>query len=156
MLSRYGGLFVSVVSLLIGVVWAFAVKPFDAPDEPMHLQAVMQMRKGHGLPEVHYDMSIGPKGSIVNTYIDQPTWDYAVSQGTTAAYRLEPNQSIQPPLYYGLVALASIATNPDPPVVLYIGRLVSVLLGVAVVFFCWASVRELFPTEPQLALLVSA
>ncbi|MGA7729695.1 MAG: glycosyltransferase family 39 protein [Chloroflexia bacterium] len=155
LLARYGGFALSVVTFVLGIAWAFAIKPFNAPDEPMHLQAVMQMRKGYGLPEVHYDMSVRPKGSIVDTYIDQPSWDYAISQGITQSYKLEPNQSIQPPLYYGLVALASAFTPPDPPLVFYIGRLVSVLLGVAIVFFCWATIRELFPTQPRFALLAS-
>src|SRR4051794_34540781 len=51
---RQPGLALAVISFGLGLVWAAAVGPLGAPDEPAHLQAVMQVRKLHILPEVHY------------------------------------------------------------------------------------------------------
>ena len=49
-----------VVSLGLGVLWAFSTEPLDAPDELAHLQVLMEVRKTYSLPESHYT----PEGKL--------------------------------------------------------------------------------------------
>src|SRR5688572_12039743 len=93
------GLALFLASVWLGLIWAMAIKPLNAPDESMHLHAVMQVRKFGILPEVHYSFANNPKGEVVRTPVDEATVQYAKLQGITGSYRLGPNQSVQPPLY---------------------------------------------------------
>jgi hypothetical protein len=144
------GLILGLMSFILGSVWAAAIRPFDAPDEPAHLMAVMHVRRLHTLPEIHYDFSV-PGGVIVNTYIDQATVDYARSTGITNQYVLGPQESFQAPLYYVVAGLLSHLVPSDPQYVLYVSRLVSVLFGAIMIYFCWAAARVLAPERPLLA-----
>src|SRR5438477_7177840 len=147
---EYGvGLSLALMSSFLGLLWLFAIKPFDAPDEPAQLQAVMQVRALHILPEVHYEFIGNTKGWIVNTPIDQPTYDYIVSSGIRIRNRLDPNESFQPPLYYVIVGLLLNVAPPEPQLMLYLSRLLSALFGAGAVFFCWAAVKQAAPTAPM-------
>src|SRR5947209_6640627 len=70
------GLVLALISFWLGLLWVAAIPPLGAPDEPAHLQAVMQVRKQHILPEVHYDFSADPQGQIVGTPADAATQEY--------------------------------------------------------------------------------
>jgi hypothetical protein len=54
---RQPGLILAILNFCIGLVWIVVIQPLDAPDEPGHLQAIMQVRKQHIIPEVHYPVS---------------------------------------------------------------------------------------------------
>jgi 4-amino-4-deoxy-L-arabinose transferase-like glycosyltransferase len=151
-LIRQPGALLALLSLVLGMLWAITIKPLDAPDEPAHLQAIMQVRKQHILPEVHYDTG-KPIGNTIETSGDQAVREYAAR--VKNPYPLAPYESTQPPLYYVVAGVAALAFPADPPVVLYISRLVAVLFGAGTVYFCWKATREIAPNAPMWALAVA-
>ncbi|MGI8588255.1 MAG: DUF2142 domain-containing protein [Chloroflexia bacterium] len=152
-LARHPGLQLAVVSFWLGLLWTSADKPLDAPDEPSHLLAVMQVRVAHILPEVHYDFSQDPGGRIVNTPVDAATLAFATRYGhADNPYKMAPNESVQPPLYYLAAGLLSQVIPPDPQAVMYLSRLLGVLFGAGTVYFCWAATRQLAPAAPMWAI----
>ncbi len=141
------------MSLLLNTAWALLNKPLAAVDEPAHLQAIMQVRKQHRLPEAHFNFQNTPAGEVVNTPMDQATYDFAAGLGyDKIPLLLLPYEGMQPPLYYLLAGLAAHLVPPDPVPVLYVGRLVAVLFGAGTVYFCWATIRQLAPQAPMLAI----
>src|SRR5690349_2214234 len=88
-LGRYGGLLAAIAAFGLGMGWSLAIPPFQAPDEPSHLMAVMQVRKEHRIPEVTFDFSSDPGGTIV-TVPDPEVLAYALQSGVTDSYRLLP------------------------------------------------------------------
>ena len=141
----------AAINFCLGLVWMTVIRPLDAPDEPAHLEAIMQVRKEHKLPEVHF-----APGSRVGEIVGSP------SDAETRAYILKgrsklpvndqyvglPYKSVQPPLYYVAAGLVAQLVPPNPRTVLYVGRLVAILFGAASVYFCWLAVRELAPRAP--------
>ncbi len=128
------------------------MKPLDAPDEIAHLEAVMDVRKKHIVPEIHFDFNqTGVEIPVVGNPGDQAVRDYALSFGKVDPHRLVPYESTQPPLYYIVAGLLAHVVPPDPPVMLYFSRFVSVLFGAATVFFCWAAARQFAPRAPMWA-----
>jgi hypothetical protein len=57
-LIRQPGLILAIISFLLELVWLAVIQPLDAPDEPGHLLAIMQVRKQHMVPEVHFGPSV--------------------------------------------------------------------------------------------------
>ena len=55
---------------------------------------------------------------------------------------------MQPPLYFLLTTLVTQVAPPDPPILLYLSRLVAVAGGAGAVYFGWAATRELSPRAP--------
>jgi 4-amino-4-deoxy-L-arabinose transferase-like glycosyltransferase len=144
---RQAGVLVALASALLGVIWSVGISPLHAPDEQAHLQAIIQVRKQHILPEIHYEFETNTGGAVVGNPGDQAARDYALSLGIGVGRPrlLIPYESMQPPLYYVAAGLVSQVAPPDPPVVLYLSRLVAVLFGAGAVYFCWAAVRVLAP-----------
>jgi hypothetical protein len=129
----------------------WAVAPFDAPDEPAHLLAIMEVRKGKLLPQFTYD----PGESIdemIEKYGDPEVAKYVASVWPSltgpGTYNLVPYESTQPPLYYIAAGVAANLVPADPQAVLYVGRLVAVIFGAAAVYFCWLAAREIAPQAP--------
>jgi len=152
---RQPGLILAVINFCIGLVWIAVIPPLDAPDEPGHLDAIMQVRKKHILPEIHFvpTNTVGEKADPLGdpetrTYIAKLLPKLPVQD----PHLLVPYESFQPPLYYLSAGLVSQLISPDPQIVLYAGRLVAVLFGAATVYFCWLVVRELVPQAPLWAL----
>src|SRR5207249_2321881 len=79
-------------------LWVVGIRPLNAPDEPAHLQAVMQVRKQHILPEIYFDFSKSTEQEVVLTPGDPAVRDYAAQNGIS--YTTTPYESRQPPLYY--------------------------------------------------------
>lgn len=52
------GFILAVINFCVGLVWMAVILPLDAPDEPGHLQAIMQVRKQHILPEMHLQPAV--------------------------------------------------------------------------------------------------
>jgi 4-amino-4-deoxy-L-arabinose transferase-like glycosyltransferase len=151
---RQPGLMLAGMSLCLGLIWISVIRPLDAPDEPAHLQAIMQVRKQHMLPEVHYSSNnravkmLGSGNPETRAYIAKLRPRLPV----TDAYVVLPYKSVQPPLYYIVAGLLAQLLPPDPQTVLYIGRLVASLFGAATVYFCWLATRELAPQAPMWAI----
>jgi 4-amino-4-deoxy-L-arabinose transferase-like glycosyltransferase len=152
---RQPGFILAAINFCIGLVWMAVIRPLDALDEPAHLQAVMQVRKQHILPEIHYT------GGNTASEIARPTGDSETvayiaklrpKLPVNDEYVLVPDESWQPPLYYLAAGLLTQLVPPDPQTVLYIGRLLAVLLGAATVYFCWLATRELAPEAPMWAI----
>jgi hypothetical protein len=136
-------------------MWAAAIRPFNAPDEPAYLQTVVQVRKEHSLPEVHFDFTHNPRGEVIGAPGDQAVRDYAARAGVADPIRQLAYQTVQPPLYFFITTLVTQFVQPDPPVMLYLSRLVSVLFGAGIVYFSWAATRELAPDAPLWAVGVA-
>ena len=152
---RHPGLMLATASLLVRLVWVVVIPPLDAPDEPAHLKAIMQVRKQHILPRVHYARdNSGPK--VERLWGDSETRAYVAKLLPTLPVNSEyitlPYKSVQPPLYYVAAGLVAQPAPAIPQLVLYIGRLVAVLFGVGTVYFCWLATRELVPGAPILAI----
>jgi hypothetical protein len=152
---RWPGLVLALLSLGLGAMWAGAIRPFNAPDEPAYLQTVVQVRKEHSLSEIHFDFSHNPRGEVIGAPGDQAVRDYAARAGIADPIRLLAYQTVQPPLYFFITTLVTQFVQPDPPVMLYLSRLVSVLFGAGIVYFSWAATRELAPNAPLWAIGVA-
>jgi len=151
---RHPGLKLATAGLLVRLVWMAVIPPLDAPDEPAHLKAIMQVRKQHILPTAHY----APGNSAVRMarfFGDSETRAYVAkllsTLPVTDEYILLPYKSVQPPLYYLAAGLVAQLAPADPQTVLYVGRLVAALFGAGTVYFCWLATRELAPKSPILA-----
>jgi 4-amino-4-deoxy-L-arabinose transferase-like glycosyltransferase len=151
---RQPGLILAVINFCLGLVWMAVIQPLDAPDEPGHLQAIMQVRKQHIVPEIHYAPG-NPAAEIAGPLSDPETRAYIgkllPKLPVNEQYFVVPYESFQPPLYYLAAGLLSQLVPPDPQTVLYTGRLLAVLFGAATVYFCWLTTRELAPQAPMWA-----
>jgi len=152
---RQPGFILAVINFCLGLVWMAVIRPLDAPDEPGHLQAIMQVRKQHILPEMHLQPAVNTAREVIWPPRDPETVAYIrkVRQELPVNdhYLVIPYKSVQPPLYYVIAGLVAHVAPPEPKTVLYIGRLVSVLFGAATVYFCWLTIRKLVPDAPVLA-----
>src|SRR4030095_15029784 len=155
---RQPGLILAIISFLLGLVWLSVIQPLDAPDEPGHLQAIMQVRKQHMVPEVHFSPS-SPGAVMTSPPADTETRAYVSKLLSKLPVQdqhfLVPYESFQPPLYYLAAGLIGQVVPSEPKVVLYMGRLLAVLLGAATVYFCWLTTREFAPEAPLWAIAVS-
>ncbi|MGH8101875.1 MAG: ArnT family glycosyltransferase, partial [Chthoniobacterales bacterium] len=142
------GLILAAINLGFGLAWMVVIHPLDAPDAPAHLQAVMQVREEHMLPEVHF-ASGNPVGEVRDSPTDPKTRAYIAKivarLPVNDAWIALPYKSVQPPLYYLASGIAAQIFPPKPRTVLYIARMVAIFFGAASVYFCWLSARELVP-----------
>jgi hypothetical protein len=149
-LVRQPGFILAVINFSIGLVWIVVIQPLDAPDEPGHLQAIMQVRKQHIFPEIHYVQNspagvTGPAGDPeTRAYIESFLPKLPVNE----QYFVFPYEAFQPPLYYLAVGLVTHLFPPEPQTVLYIARVLAVLFGAATVYLCWLTTREIAPQAP--------
>jgi hypothetical protein len=152
---RQPGFILALISFLVGLLWMRVIRPLDALDEPAHLQAIMQVRKQHILPEIHY-VTARAGGEIARPPGDPATVAYISrlrpSLPISDDYVLVPDESWQPPLFYLAAGIVAQLVPPDPQVILYVGRFVAVLFGAATVYFCWITTRELAPQAPMWAI----
>src|SRR5215469_12273589 len=151
---RQPGFILAAINFCLGLVWMTVIQRLDAPDEPAHLQAIMQVRKEHRLPEVHF-VPGSRAGEIIGSPSDAETRAYILKRRSKLPVNDEyvalPYKSVQPPLYYVAAGLVAQLVPPDPRPVLYVGRLVAILFGAASVYFCWLAIRELAPRAPMWA-----
>lgn len=141
------GFVLAVINFCVGLVWMAVILPLDAPDSPAHLQAIMQVRKQHMLPEIHLHRSPNTGGEIIWPPGDPQTAAYIANVRSQLPvndeYVIIPYKSVQPPLYYIIAGLVAHIAPPDPQTVMYIGSLVAILLGPATVYCCWLTTREI-------------
>ena len=152
--SRQPGLALAGLSFLLGLFWLAAIKPLNTPDAPAHLQAIMQVRQDHILPEVHFAVVDG-NWRLVGPPENPAVKAYAMGLGRTDPYTLLPYESSQPPLFYLVAAFAGLPFPAVPQTLLYTGSVVAAAFGSATVYFCWAAVREVVPGAPHWAIAVA-
>jgi hypothetical protein len=136
-------------------MWMAAIPPMNAPDEPAYLQAVMETRNKRMLPEVHIDYSRNPLGDFVGEPGDRAAREYAAQHGIGGSIKLEAYQNSQPPLYFMVAGVVAMILPPDPQIILYVSRLISVVFGAGTIFFCWAAMRQIAPRQPMWAVGVA-
>jgi 4-amino-4-deoxy-L-arabinose transferase-like glycosyltransferase len=138
-------------TLVRGVIWAYAIPPLNAPDEPSHLIAVSQIRTLRGLPVAilidpnTLSENSSPRPPEVLAYLAQPQFHYT-------RFRALSYESTQPPLYHLLCAVLTRPLPADPETLLYGCRLVSALLGALAVFAVARAAATLAPNQPVFAL----
>jgi 4-amino-4-deoxy-L-arabinose transferase-like glycosyltransferase len=146
---------VALLSFGVGLFWAAAIRPLNAPDETAYLQAVMQTRQERRLPEIHFAFTANPQGEVVGTPGDAAAREYMQGQGITDPIQLLAYENVQPPLYFLITGLITQIVPPDPATILYLTRLITVVFGAGTVYFCWAATRQLAPRAPEWALMVA-
>ena len=149
------GLAVTLASLWLGIMWMAAIPPMAAPDELAYLQAVMETRNKRMIPESRFDFGTNPLGEPVGDPGDPAAREYAIQHNQGDSLRLTPYQNSQPPLYFMVTGPVAMLLPPEPQIILYVSRFISVLFGAGTVFFCWAAMRELAPRQPTWAVGVA-
>ena len=91
------GLAAAVAALWLGLLWAAAIKPLNAPDEPAYLQTVAQVRRERALPEIHFDFSRNPAGEVIGAPGDTAVRAYTAQAGFTDAIRSSPTRRCSRP-----------------------------------------------------------
>jgi 4-amino-4-deoxy-L-arabinose transferase-like glycosyltransferase len=126
----------------IGVLYAVLTPTWQVPDEPAHYNYVRALAEGRGLPIIE-------TGDYDQAYLGRLTSSRFPPELSIAPLEYEDHQ---PPLYY-LVAT---------PIYLLFGgavlplRLLSVLLGAGLLVVAFGTVRTVFPTRLELALMATA
>jgi len=126
----------------IGVLYATLTPTWQVPDEPAHYNYVRALAEGRGFPVIE-------PGDYDQAYLGRLT-----SEQFPPELSIEPleYEDHQPPLYYLLAT----------PVYLFFGgavvplRLLSVLFGAGLLVVAFGTVRTVFPTRPELALIAAA
>ncbi|HMJ03844.1 MAG TPA: DUF2142 domain-containing protein [Conexibacter sp.] len=157
-----------VASLLLGVAWAAVVPPFQGPDENDHFAYVQQLAEAGSAPSPTRGSGAGSNSTQAQrALVDlgllatmgnadaRPAWGAAELERWSAFERALPASgradgggpnpiAKNPPLYYGLTAVAYEATPGDSLFAhLFASRLVGVLLFTATVALTWLAVSEL-------------
>jgi len=137
-------LLVAIVAVYaaIGTLYAALTPTWQVPDEPAHYNYVRALAEGRGFPVIE-------PGDYDQAYLSRLT-----SERFPPELPIEPleYEDHQPPLYYLLAA----------PVYLLFGgallplRLLSVLFGAGLLVVTFGTVRAIFPTRPELALMTTA
>jgi 4-amino-4-deoxy-L-arabinose transferase-like glycosyltransferase len=131
-----------IVYVAIGALYAALTPAWQVPDEPAHYNYVESLAEGEGFPVLE------------PSDYDQELLGELTSRGFPPELSTEPleYEDHQPPLYYLLAT---------PVFLLFDGmllpiRLVSVLLGAALLLVAFGVVRAVFPSEPAVALAATA
>jgi hypothetical protein len=135
-----------------GVLWASLVAPLDAPDEPSHVNYVVQVREGYWLPVVEL-VSPGGLRTPPSTPLNQDVRDW-FARYDYKFFRSMPYESAQPPLYYWAAAIWSRPVPITPtslPTLLLVVRIFSVMLGAGAVFALCLACRWAAPHLTSLA-----
>ncbi|MBU0702342.1 MAG: DUF2142 domain-containing protein [Chloroflexi bacterium] len=126
----------------IGALYAGFTPIWQVPDEPAHYNYVRALAEGRGFPVIE-------PGDYDQEYLERLKSERFPPELSVDAVEYEDHQ---PPLYYLLAT----------PVYLLFGgallplRLLSVLLGAALLVVAFGAVRAIFPARPELALMAAA
>ncbi len=126
----------------IGVLYAALTPIWQVPDEPAHYNYIRALAEGRGFPVIE-------PGDYDQAYLSRLTAERFPPELAIAPVEYEDHQ---PPLYYLLAT---------PVYLLFDGavlplRLISVALGALLLLVAFGTVRAIFPTRPELALMVAA
>ena len=134
------------VYVVLGALFAVLTPPWQAPDEPAHFNYIRTVAATGRLPVLQ-------AGDYDEAYLNEIKAARFPASMRIDAIRYEGHQ---PPLYYWLAApilWASGGLGLKAQVIAL--RLFGVLIGAGVVALIWASVRRLFPRQPQRAHLAA-
>lgn len=147
------------LALARGVLYVFAVPPWQHPDEPGHFEHARLIAETRRLPGIH-DVSIPVRRDIALSMLEFDFWT-GMPQPALDDANIVAGPAIaiaalsQPKLYY-IVA----ATWMSPGLLLsvegqlYLVRLLGVLLGAVAIYLVWRGVRALVPEHRYLAVAV--
>ncbi len=128
--------------LALGALYAIYTPRWQVPDEPAHYNYIRSLAEGRGLPV----LEIGDYDQDLLSALTAQRFPPYLS---VAALEYEDHQ---PPLYYLLATpvywLSAGALLPL--------RLLTVVLGAALLLAAYATLSTLFPSQPSLALLATA
>jgi 4-amino-4-deoxy-L-arabinose transferase-like glycosyltransferase len=133
---------VVAVYVVIGVLYAALTPTWQVPDEPAHYNYVRALAEGRTIPVIE-------PGDYDQAYIRRLTTERFPLELSIEPLEYEDHQ---PPLYYLLAT----------PIYLLFGgavlplRLLSVLFGAGLLVVAFGTVRTVFPSRPELALMVAA
>ncbi|MDH7486914.1 MAG: DUF2142 domain-containing protein [Anaerolineae bacterium] len=149
-----------------GILWATVVPPWQAPDEPLHVEyARLLAEKGPFLTPA--DISPGLQEEILRSLAAHRFWEYLggltpdplpvtfAEAGDFWLRHAGTQVTDEPPLYYGLPALFC-RLLPGIERQLWAIRVYSAALSAGVALFGWLTARELWPTRRMLPLAVAA
>jgi 4-amino-4-deoxy-L-arabinose transferase-like glycosyltransferase len=130
-----------IAFVLVGAMYADGIPAWQAPDEPAHYNYVRQLAAG-SLP------IISPQD------YDEAYRSRIVSEGFPPDLSIEPltYEDWQPPLYYVLLTPVFKLTDGS----LLALRLISLLLGVGIIWLTFAAASELWPRHEWLALTAAS
>ncbi len=138
--------YISILSafLLLGILFAWRVPDWQAPDEPAHYNYIAQVATGELLPIIEM-------GDWDNEYLETlKANDFAPNLlDDLASIQYEDHQ---PPLYYWLASPIFVLTDGN----LFALRMVSVLLSMITVALSYTICLTIFPEQPHRALAVMA
>ena len=161
---------------VLGLTYSAVVPIFEASDEVWHYPMVEHLAREWTLPVQPREP--GASSGPWRQEASQPPLYYALAAAltawidtspTAAPYDLTTIRHLNPHVGAGVVA--SDGSNPNLVVhnpalerfpwrgtvlAVHIARIFSVLLGTWAVYLTWALIRELYPEQPQLALLAAA
>ncbi len=128
--------------LVVGALYAALTPPWQAPDEPAHYNYVRYLAENRRLPVLRM-------GDYPHDYLEE-----IKAAKFPATMSIEPirYEFYQPPLYYILAAVVYVLFGGR----LFPLRLLSVLLGAALLRVAYCIVKEVFPQREGLALGTAA
>lgn len=155
------------LALVRGLIYSAVVPPWQAPDEPRHFEYVKLLYEkgrlvgwGDATPAIEQEIIASMRRFDYWRYGHSdapplPPGKLPTSFGQIWAWPGTQHELHQPPLSYLLYLVPLVLTaGQDTALQLYALRLLSVLLGVAVVLIAFHTANELFPDNPRLALAI--
>ncbi|HEC35127.1 MAG TPA: DUF2142 domain-containing protein [Anaerolineae bacterium] len=144
-------------ALLRGLLYALIVPPWQAPDEPQHLQHALLMLESPG--QITREEAYGSQDLIEGVHrslVTQQFWFFR-------AHDIPPSEPqyvaafSHPPLYYVLAALViAPLRGADLCVQLYAVRILSVFLTTVAVLVTLCIGRRIFPDKPEVTYAATA
>ena len=156
-----------VLALVRGLIYSAVVPPWQAPDEPRHFEYVKLLYEkgrlvgwGDATPSLEQEIIASMRRFDYWRYGHSDAPPLAPGESPTSfrqiwAWPGTQHELHQPPLAY-LVYLMPLAftASQDTALQLYAMRMLSILLGVAVVLIAFRTADELFPDNSLLALAI--
>jgi hypothetical protein len=161
---------------ILGLLYSAVVPIFEASDEVWHYPMVEHLAREWTLPV--QPLEPGASSGPWRQEASQPPLYYALAaalttwidtSSTAAPYDMDAVRHLNPHVAAGEVTPDGsnpnlVVHNPalerfpwhSTVLAIHIVRILSVLLGTWTVYLTWALVRELYPRQPQLALLAAA
>ena len=142
-LVRWGSAGIALLYGVLAVAYALNMPLWQNPDEPAHFNYVRDIAEGRGLPVLQ-------PGDYDQQAIEALTAARFGAGGSVDGLRYEGHQ---PPLYYLLAAVVVRAGNglPSERQVMAV-RLLSIVLGLALLGVTYGAVARLYPDQPWLRL----
>ena len=142
-LVRWGSAGIALLYGVLAVAYALNTPLWQNPDEPAHFNYVRDIAEGRGLPVLQ-------PGDYDQQAIEALTAARFGAGGSVDGLRYEGHQ---PPLYYLLAAVVVRAGNGLPPERQVMAvRLLSIVLGLALLGVTYGAVARLYPDQPWLRL----